>query len=278
MNIVIDSGSTKSSWAFENAPELLIETEGMNPYYTQKNDLIKIIRESIEKASLNFPISNVYFYGAGCAAYTNKKIIKEAFHEAISPEIVDVEHDLLGAARATLINQPGVACILGTGSNVGFYDGKFIAKEIFSTGYIFGDEGSGAYIGKIFIADFLNNKLPDDILSVFTTRYDYSKQDIINSVYNMPYPNRFLASFMPFLKDNIDHPYIRQIIMGAFHAFYDFHVSQIIAKNDYPVAFVGSIAMYFEKLLTEVSAKYGITISKILKNPIKHLAKYHFNY
>ena len=169
----------------------------------------------------------------------------------------------------------GIACILGTGCNSCFYDGQDVFTKVPSLGYLFGDEGSGSYIGKKLIGKYLKKQLPDDLIGAFDETYGYTLGDILTALYNKPFPNRFLASFSLFIKDNIDHPYIHDLIYDSFMEFIKVHITAYDHYVSYPTGFVGSIAFYYRDILKEAAASESLTIHKIMPNPLEGLIEYH---
>ena len=205
MILVADSGSTKTNWGLVDNENNVVsfQTIGLNPFYVTKG----IVKNEL---LLHFPsdintnyIKNIYFYGAGCSSTERCNIIKSGIEYLFKKAKVYVAHDLIGAARALFGNEKGIVAILGTGSNAACFDGKKITKNISSLGYILGDEGSGAYLGKMFITDFLNNELPNNLYNKFINEYEITKENILDAIYSKPFPNRFLASFTRFLLHNM---------------------------------------------------------------------------
>jgi N-acetylglucosamine kinase-like BadF-type ATPase len=181
----------------------------------------------------------------------------------------------MGAARALFGDQPGISCILGTGCNCCYYDGKEIFSRVDSLGYLFGDEGAGSYLGKTFMGAYLKKNLPQDLRAEFDAKYNFTLEDILNSLYNRPYPNRFLASFSEFLVPRQDHPFIQQLIRDSFVAFFNAQVKHYDNYKQLPVSFVGSIAYFYEPILRKAAREEGIQIGTILRAPIDGLISYH---
>jgi N-acetylglucosamine kinase-like BadF-type ATPase len=188
---------------------------------------------------------------------------------------INVEHDLLGAARALLGKNRGIACILGTGSNSCYYDGNIIRENVNSLGYVLADEGSGAYLGRQLIRDYFLNELPADLKEAFDKKYNYSLENVLNAVYNKPYPNRFLASFSLFLAAHLDHEHIRDLIRNAFRAYFRHQITKYSKYREVPVSAIGSVAMAYKDLFAEVAAEFGAKVMKIIPNPIEGLIEYH---
>ena len=233
--------------------------------------------ELIAKISPFDPLSfsHLYFYGAGCSTPTNNQLIKNSLSPFFPDTEIEISHDILGAARALFGNEPGIACILGTGSNSCFYNGKEVFSKIPSLGYLFGDEGAGSNLGKKLMERYLKNKLPEDIHQAFDHRYHLTLEDILNGLYTKPFPNRFLASFTWFLRDHMAHPEIHDLIYASFIEFIEAHITQYDHYARYQTGFIGSIAMVFESILREAAADEAISVGKIIQNPVEGLIRYH---
>ncbi len=277
MILVADSGATKSDWVLmsENMSNQTFELVGLNPYYIDSAQIETIIRKELVPVIENEKVEKVYFYGAGCSTVYKSMMIEEALVKPFKNAEIVVNSDLLGAARALFWNEEGIACILGTGSNSCYFDGEKIVKNVPSLGYFFGDEGSGAHMGKIFIRDYLLGNLPDDIDKAFRKEYNYTRENILDAIYNLPFPNRFLASFNTFYADNLSNKYIFELVTNSFREFFINQVEHYENYRDLPVSFVGSVAFYFEALLRQVAAEFDIKVQKVLRTPIEALAKYH---
>jgi N-acetylglucosamine kinase-like BadF-type ATPase len=184
---------------------------------------------------------------------------------------------MLGAARALCGSEPGIACILGTGSNSCFYDGNDITENVVSLGYLLGDEGSGAHMGKQLITDYFHKNIPSDIVASFNKMYNPTVEFILDSVYNQPRPSRFLASFSPFLLENINNPYIRNLVTNSFDEFFRKNVSKYSNYQTVKINFTGSVAFFFSEVLKESAQKAGITTNKIYRSAIEGLIDFHKN-
>lgn len=301
MRLIADSGSTKTDWRLIDDENKIHQygTDGLNPYFhgteaiskVLKEQLIPSIKSEIRLSRLTrgnpsvrtlrrSPFgpsekSEIFFYGAGCSNIEQCEIIKSALKENFENSKIEVHHDLLGAARALCGQEKGIAAILGTGSNSCYYDGKNIVENIPALGYILGDEGSGAYLGKKFLQAYLNNELPKEIYEKFNKNFQLSKDDILTAVYNLPNPNRFLASFSKFLFQNLKHPYIAKLVYSAFEDFFDKHICKYREHKEVKMSCVGSVGFYFSKILKNVASDKGVAIDKIIKAPIAALTLYH---
>lgn len=278
MIAVADSGSTKCDWIIISNNEVYLETKtmGFNPFYHSSSIIEEEIRKnaSLEKHAKD--IKQVYFYGAGCSSEDRNKIVAVALRNAFPDlEVCFVEHDLLGACLATAGNEEGIVCITGTGSNSCYFDGEHVFEELPSLGYVLGDEGSGAYLGKKLLIDWLYKKMPTDLANKFSSKYHLDKEGILTSVYNKPNPNVYLASFSPFAGENVEHPYIKELIYNGFADFASIHIQCYEQHKTVPTHFIGSLAYFYKDILDQVAKEYGFSIGRIIKSPIHDLANYH---
>lgn len=275
MILIADSGSTKTDWMLEGNTQP-IHTPGINPFFQTTEEIASQIADTL-LPQLESPheITAIYFYGAGCTpqkAGSVKSAIRTHFPQIQNPE---VGSDLLGAARALCGKEPGVACILGTGSNSCEYDGRQITANISPLGFILGDEGSGASIGKRFVGDCLKQQLPTDISEGFLQKYQLTPADIIDKVYRQPFPNRFLAGFTPYIYMHRQRPEIQSLLQSCFTDFFRRNVMQYNYQNT-KVHFTGSIAWYFQDEVKTAAEKLNIHTGKFIQSPIKGLTEYHF--
>jgi N-acetylglucosamine kinase-like BadF-type ATPase len=275
MILIADSGSTSTNWVLVEHGKSIqsLFTPGINPFYQTPEEIageIATLTLNVKPAS----VKAIYFYGAGCVA-DKIEMVKHAIAQSFTQSQIYVESDLVAAARGLLQHQAGIACILGTGSNSCFYDGKNIVNNVSPLGFILGDEGSGAVLGKKFIADCLKNQLPEELKNKFLTTFGLKANDIINHVYRQPFPNRYLAQFTPFLAENMAEPAIYNLIFDSFTDFFVRNVMQYPNFEEYPVSFVGSIAYYFQDILEVVAFELGITLGDIKQSPLDGLVAFH---
>jgi len=278
MILIADSGATKSDWLLidnKGNDHLNFQLVGLNPYYLSPAEIVTILSKELTPFIEAKKVSHLFFYGAGCSSVYKCMMLEEAFEKLFKNANITIESDLLGAARALFGRQEGIACILGTGSNSCFYDGEKIAKNIVSLGYFFGDEGSGAHMGKTFIKDYLLGKIPEDLDIAFKKEYNYTRDNILDAVYNIPFPNRFLASFSKFYANNLSSKYVLELISNSFREFFINQVEHYDNYSKTPIAFTGSVAYYFEPVLKQIAAEFDVKINKIQRTPIKALAEYH---
>jgi N-acetylglucosamine kinase-like BadF-type ATPase len=277
MILIADGGSTKTDWRLikEGREYKQVQTSGFNPYLVGSDEIEAILWKELQPYIDNKSISAVYYYGAGCSTPVKNMIVEAAFEKLFTNARLYISHDLLAASHALCGNEEGIAAILGTGSNSCYYDGKDIKDSIFSLGYFFGDEGSGAYMGKQLLIAYLHKELPEDIEQKFNEKYPMSRESILDSVYTKPAPSRFLASFSNFINDNRNHPYIYNIIAQAFRAFYKYQICCYSTHKQVPVHFVGSVAFYYKDILTTIGLEFGVKTGKFIKAPIDGLVEYH---
>lgn len=275
MKIIAESGSTRTEWCMVEGVFVIEHafTEGLNPYFQNRREISRCIRLQLPEIFFKKKAEKVFFYGAGCSNPEKKDILAASLVAQFKTPI-EVESDLLGAGRCLFGHEAGIACILGTGSNSCFYDGEKIVKNVKSLGYVLGDEGSGAVLGKMFLSDCLKNLAPADLIEFFYDRCKVTADDIMKSVYNCPTPNRFLSSFAYFLADYTDNEYVHDLIYRNFRDFFTRNLMQYDCKN-YPVRFVGSIAHKYAKILNEVALEFGVTIDRIEETHILGLVEYH---
>ena len=258
----------------DNIIVVSIETSGINPYYQGKEEISDFLRNNllphIEKS-----VESIHFYGAGCAGEGECNVVKEAISDVIPSPIIEVNSDLLGACRALCRNEPGIVCILGTGSNSCYYDGDKIIRNISPLGFILGDEGSAAVLGKRLVADYLKNMMPEKVRMFFEKDYSINSSEVLNRVYRSEFPNRFLSGFAPFLSRNIDDPYCENLIVSEFRDFILRNVLKYNESRKTPINFAGSVAFYFESQLKKVVQSNGLILGRIVQYPIDLLTKYH---
>lgn len=280
MILIADCGSTKTHWCLLDNNTVINEyfTVGMNAVLLTAREMEELMRRELlpRLGNLADSITDVFFYGAGCLGDEICGNVSAAISAVLpSARHIEADTDLLGAARALFGRKPGIACILGTGSNSCYYDGEQIVSNVSPLGYILGDEGSGAVLGKILIGDVLKHQLPDDLCHKFMEQLGLDRLGIIRRVYKEPAANRFLASTSPFLLANIERPEIQTLLINAFSAFFRRNIANYPQAEKYPVSFIGSIACYYEPQLREAARPFGYTIGSIYKSPMKGLIDFH---
>ena len=274
--LIADSGSTKTHWCLVQSGSVVGEvfTDGINPFYQTDMEIIALLDTQLIPKLGSVDIEQIYFYGAGCSFPDKKILVSRALVRFFNNAMIEIQSDLLGAARSLFQHEKGIACILGTGSNSCYYNGVDIVENVSPLGFILGDEGSGAVLGKLFVADCLKNQLPEELKEKFFAQYELTPAIIMDSVYKKPFPNRFLSKFTPFLLENIEEPSIFNLVFDSFDAFFVRNVMQY-PLEDMQVGFVGSIAHYFRDTLEIVAFERGIQVAEVVQSPMAGLVKYH---
>ena len=276
MVLIADSGATKTDWVVldTGTGHRQIATQGIHPLFQTEDDMARIVANELLPALGAGPVDELHFYGAGCLPHTLPTVERALRRHLTVTGTVEVCSDLLAAARALCGRQPGIACILGTGSNSCYYDGRSITAHVPPLGFILGDEGSGACLGKRLVGDALKGLLPAGLKEALLQHLGMTEADIIDRVYRQPLPNRFLASLAPFLAAHLDVPAVRTPVKEAFTAFLQRNVMQYDYRR-YPVHFAGSIAHHFSPILHEAAHEAGITIGTVTPTPLAGLMAYH---
>ncbi len=276
VKLIADSGSTKAEWCLiDGGKKKTFITQGLSPYFLSLQQIQKILEQELKSKMKQVVPDEVFFYGTGCSNPDNVKLIKKAIQNVFTAAKVAVDHDLMGAAKALCGTEKGIACILGTGSNSCYYNGKKIVKNSPGLGYVLGDEGSGAYLGKKVIQYFLYNTFDEDLMDRFAAKFTTSSYEILDAVYKKPLPNRYLASYAIFLAENRGHYMIENIIEDGFNDFFFNHVYKYTESWKLPIHFIGSVAYGFKDVLKEMCNGYELQLGRVLKKPMDGLVKYH---
>ena len=265
MILLAESGSTKTEWCLVDRSGIVEHflSDGINPFFQTRKEIRRSIRLQLPPIFFKTKFHTIHFYGAGCSS------LEAQFK---TPSII--ESDLLGSARSLFKNEAGIACILGTGSNSCLYDGDTIIKNVKPLGYILGDEGSGASLGKIFLADCLKGLAPTELIEPFYRKYKIDPDEIMDYIYSKPFPNKLLSVLSFFLYEYLEHPYINNLVRKNLRSFFERNILQY-EYTEYPIRFVGSIAKMYSFILREIAQDLGIYIDVIIENPIKGLIEYH---
>ena len=277
VKLIADSGSTKCEWCLlANGKKKKIFTTGMSPYFLSAEQMVELLQKELVKKLKDVYINEIYYYGTGLGNPANgvllKKVLKKVFPAA---KKIEANIDLLAAARAVCGHEKGIACILGTGSNSCYYNGKKIIKNSPGLGYVLGDEGSGAYLGKKVVQHFLYNTFDEDLMMRFTNAFNVGANEILEHVYKQPQPNRYLASFAIFLAENRGHYMVENIIEDGLNDFFFTHLYKYRESWVYPISFVGSVAYGFKDVLKSLCDTYELELGKVLKQPMDGLVAYH---
>lgn len=279
MILVADGGSTKTEWrAIEDGKSgASIFSPGINPYFLSAEEIYLLIRDDLVSLSGITP-EKIWFYGTGCNSDAKNSKVREALASLFPESIVFVGSDLLGAARSLCQDKPGIACIMGTGSNSCYYDGSRIVSNVSPLGYILGDEGGGAVLGKKLLSAVLKKQVPAELIEAFFETYKMSPSEILDSVYMKPFPNRFLGQFAKFISANIKYQELREIISTSFDDFIMKNIIQYPESKNHPVSFTGSIAFYFRSFLEERLSYNGLNAGKITLSPAEDLVRFHISF
>lgn len=277
MILIADSGSTKTDWSVVDKGQLIrqIFTKGTNPFFQSEEEISTEIASTLLPQLDTHTFEAVYFYGAGCAFPDKIETVRRAIAAHLQvTNTIEVDTDMLAAARGLCGHEAGIACIMGTGSNSCYYDGKQIVNNVSPLGFILGDEGSGAVIGKLLVGDLLKNQMPNGLKEEFLEQFGLTPADIIDRIYRQPFPNRFLASLSPFAWQHLDEPKVRALVLGSFRAFLERNVKQYDYEH-VPVHFIGSVAYYYQEVLAEAATAAGIKLGTIIQSPMPGLIRFH---
>jgi len=276
MKLIAESGSTKAEWCLLEGNYISehIFTEGINPFFQTRKEISRSIRLQLPEKFFTRKLEEIFFYGAGCTSDEKKNTVKASLISQFRVP-VQVDSDLLAAARSLFGKTKGIACILGTGSNSCFYDGDRIVDNVKSLGYVLGDEGSGAMLGKMFLSDCLKNLAPAEITEKFYDIYRITADDVLDLIYNQPFPNRSLSTFSFFLSDFVNNEYVYNLIYKNFKRFFKRNILQYEYQK-HPVGLIGSVAENYKIILLDVAKEFDVEISQIVESPMMGLVKYHF--
>lgn len=276
--LVADSGATKTEWKLigeKSFPSVF--TKGISPYHMDSTAIIQLLQHELPQKILDKNIDRIFYYGTGCLTKEKAAIVDRSLRTIFSKAKIKVTHDLMGAAIAVSGNEKGIVCILGTGSNSCYFNGKRIISNSPGLGYVLGDEGSGAYLGIKLLQHVLYGMLDDSLMKLFDKNYHTSKDEILHKVYREPYANRYLAGFTPFLSANRGHFMIENIIEDGLRDFFEMHINSYSQRFDVPIHFVGGIAFHFKDKIAELCNQFELKMGRVLKQPMTGLASFHKN-
>ncbi len=274
-SLIADSGATKTDWCLTRNGEIIqrFSSKGISPVFQTQEEIAEEIKLHVYPVFKKSNIAAVYFYGTGCIPEKIQSV-KNAISQSFPVETIEVYSDLIAAAHSLCGHSSGIACILGTGSNSCEWSGKEIVKQVSPLGFILGDEGSGASLGKQLVSDALKNQLSEELKEEFLAEYNLTQATIIDKVYKQPFPSRFLATLAPFLLKHIEDKAVRRIVERSFSDFFERNVMQYNYRKN-KVNFVGSVAWYFADILREVAQQKEIEIGKIEQSPMPGLVDYY---
>lgn len=275
MILIADSGSTKTSWCYLNKKQkVFLQTPGINPFFRNTEDIFDELKKML-LPELPGKVEKLVFYGAGIINEEKGRVVKNALSGLFPEAVINVYSDLMAAAHATLGNKKGIVCILGTGSNSCLYDGREIIEHIPPLGFMLGDEGSGAILGKKLIADYLKGIIPESLAEQFKSQFPMDYSAVMENIYKKENPNRFTAKFVPFLGENIKNSYCVSLVENSFQEFVDRNIKRYKNYQNYPVNFVGSIAFVFKTQLKKVLENNNLELGIVEKEPLKALVEFH---
>ena len=275
MKIIAESSSTRTEWALVEGDRIVEHafTTGLNPFFQTRREISHSIRLELPEVFFRRRWDHVYYYGAGCANQEKIKIMESSLVAQFKTPVT-VESDLLGAARGLLVRKAGLACILGTGSNSCMYDGREIVQNVPPLGFILGDEGSGAYLGKRLIADMLKGIAPNELTQAFFEKFMVTSNVLMDHVYNNSLPSRSLSQYSQFLSEHLEDPYVFSLIYEGFMKFFSRNIAAY-AYRDQPVCFVGSVCSQYKDILYRAAADFGVEIAKVVRYSMPGLVEYH---
>jgi len=276
VKLIADSGATKTEWCLiGKGRKKTIFTQGISPYFLNTEQIRQLLLKELWPKVKDAKIDELYYYGTGCVNPQNASLVKKALSLVFADAKIHVTHDMMGAAKALCGRRKGIACILGTGSSSCYYNGRTIGTARTGLGYVLGDEGSGAFLGKRVIQYYLYNTFDEDLRARFDLAFSTNATEILESVYKKPLPNRYLAGFTIFLAQNRGHYMIENIIEDGLNEFFFTHLSKYREVWKLPVHFVGSVSYGFKDVLKQLCGQYEFELGKVLKNPMEGLIEYH---
>lgn len=275
MILIVESGSTKTDWIllYPNGTETNFRTKGWNPLFLTDHQMLERLNSYKQLSEKKF--SAVYFYTAGASVVQSRESLYRLLSNFFKEALIHIESDMLAAARAVYNYSAQFVAILGTGSNMAFFDGEEIEQLTPSLGYILGDEASGASLGKSLLRAYLYKTLPKDLYLEFSKDYSISKDLALQSVYKEAHPNTFLASFVPFLVKYKSHVYVQDLVRKEFSSFLKTHVLSHPLHLDFCISFVGSVAFFFQDLMTDLCIENKIQVAVFEQSPVQGLVRYH---
>jgi glucosamine kinase len=275
--LIADSGATKTEWSFckPDGSTKVFTTEGLNPYYHTSESIKEVIQNDLSGKIDASAVEHLFFYGAGCDSEEKMLEVKQPLQESFSDAEIEVHHDLLGAARACFFNEPGIACILGTGSNSCLYDGQKILEHIPSLAFVLGDEGSAGYFGKRLINSYFRFELPEELKKDLEENYNMSLDYITWGVYENPQKSRFTASYGAFLGEHRSHPWVQNLLREGFESFITRILMNYTDAKKYEVRFIGSVAFAYKDLITTILKENGMKPGLFVRHPMKRLVEFH---
>ncbi|ROH95522.1 BadF/BadG/BcrA/BcrD ATPase family protein [Chryseobacterium daecheongense] len=281
MVAIVDSGSTKTDWVIlDDFKKVFLKTEtiGFNPNFINKELIVPEIEKNNSLASVKNSITRIFFYGSGCGIQKNCETIEEELSKVFANASITVKEDLMAAAYAAYDGKPAIVCIMGTGSNSCYFDGKNLKIKLPSLGFLMGDEGSGSAIGKQLVRRYFMQKLPEDLHREFEETYQLTIDEALKNMYHTTRPNAYLADFNKFVVERKEHPYFQQMVFDEMMNFFDYQVLPYEEAKNAEINFIGSIAYYYENILRSAAAELNLNVGHVVQKPIESLVNYHIKY
>jgi N-acetylglucosamine kinase-like BadF-type ATPase len=276
MILIADSGASKTDWRLISDKEVVrARTAGFNPYFQTSEEIYTEVAHTLLPQLNGQDVDEIYFYGSGCSSEKNCQLVQSAIGQAFPKAAIQINHDLLAAARALCGHEPGIACILGTGVNSCLYNGQEIIAGRPSLGFWLGDEGSGGYLGKVLIQKYFHEEMPAYLRELFREQFSPRLDLVLENAYKKPFPNSYFASFSRFLFDKLADPFCYGLVYEGFAAFFERYVKKYENAQQYNVSFTGSVAFHYQEILRAVAADQGVSLKNILESPIAGLTQYH---
>lgn len=276
VKLIADCGATKGEWLLMNGKKsTTIFTQGISPYFLNTEQITNLLKTELLPELKKVQVDEIHYYGTGCFNPVNSKSVQKALKTCFPGAKSNVTHDVMAAARALCGHEKGVACILGTGASSCYYNGKKIVKNSPGLGYVLGDEGSGAYLGKKVIQYYMYGTFDEELRARFDAMYTTNPSEILDNVYKKPLPNRYLAGFARFLADNRGHYMIENIIEDGLNDFFFHHLCKFPEIWTKPLHFTGGVAFGFQDVIRQLCSSYEFELGTILRNPMQGLAVYH---
>jgi len=276
--LIADSGSTKTDWVLLQKNKVIkhVKTIGFNPYFQTKDEISLEVTNNLKPHLIEYisKIKELHYYGAGCSTFENCSLLEDTLTITLNIPKIKIAHDLLAAARALCKKEWGIACILGTGSNSCLYNGKTILENVPSVGYLWGDHGSGAQIGKFFIHDYFKENLPPELKKAFQ-KEGFNREKILNNTYKSTMPSRYLATISMFVGKYKNHPFIQELLYVSFDSFFKQQINKYTDSKKYKVSIAGSIGFYYHEIIEQVAIDNGYELGNIIQSPIEGLIAYH---
>jgi N-acetylglucosamine kinase-like BadF-type ATPase len=275
MILVADSGSSKTDWmGYTDGETVSFSTRGINPYFLNANEIFKLLSKNKELAAYADQVREIYFFGAGSSSPDKHEVVSNGLSLFFHNAFISVDNDLVGSAYATCGDEQGLSCVLGTGSNISYFDGRQVHASKHGLGYILGDEGSGTYFGRKMVTAYLYGTMPEDLGAAFAAEFQITKESVITNVYQKPFPNIYLASLSRFMASNPEHPFIKNVVTQGFQEFVDTNIKDYPDYKSLNCHFVGSIAFYYQDVLRAVCEKNEVKVGTILQKPILGIFSY----